>query len=79
MNSETIDSLNIILSYIFLSLALLLELFVLIRVRLRLDPSMLIVLALYLIQFTLWLPYFSGNGKGVRSFTFLAFALIIAA
>lgn len=57
MNAESLDSLNFVLNYTYFGLTLALEILVLVLVRLRLDPSMMIISAVYLLSFFFKLPF----------------------
>lgn len=74
--AEVLNLINTVLCSSFFAVNLILVIYLFIRVKLRLDPAMIAITLLYLVQHLFKLPFLTNGGIGFNPFNSLAMALI---
>ena len=71
----SLNHINNILVYTYFSIGLALEAWVVYRVRMRLDPSMIVITASYILSYCLRFPQLSNDGAGLNLATTVSISI----
>ena len=78
MKEETLNSINSVITPIIFGLGCIIATLVFIETRFKLDPSMIVLAAIFLVSFFLRLPFIASIDKGENPFFAMATILIFA-